>query len=162
METRTEEGPSVKDDRVTVQENPQPSEKAMEGGENKQSEKPLQQQPSSIPKYKPTIPYPARLKQYKEDAQFKKFLNIFKQLHVNIPLVEALSQMPKYAKFMKDLFVNKRKLEELEIMALSGNCSVVIQKVLPRKSTDPRSFSIPCVIRGRNARKSLSRFSSQH
>ena len=38
-----------------------------------------------------------RLKQDKEDAQFKKFINIFKQDHINIPIVKALTQMPKYA-----------------------------------------------------------------
>ncbi|XP_039131793.1 uncharacterized protein LOC120268456 [Dioscorea cayenensis subsp. rotundata] len=98
------------------------------------------------PEYKPVVSYPSRLKQDKEEAQFKKFLRIFKQLHINIPLVEALSQMPKYAKFLKDLLTNKRKLEDLETVTLSGNCSAVIQKMLPKKLTDPGSFIIPCVI----------------
>lgn len=31
-----------------------------------------------------------------EDAQFKRFLDLFKEMHINLPLVEALSQMPKY------------------------------------------------------------------
>lgn len=68
--------------------------------------------------YKPSVTYPTRLKQDNEDAQFKKFLNIFKQLHINIPLFKALLQINKYAKFMKDILTNKRKLEELETVAL--------------------------------------------
>ncbi|XP_039118011.1 uncharacterized protein LOC120253862 [Dioscorea cayenensis subsp. rotundata] len=66
--------------------------------------------------------------------------------HINIPLVEALARMPKYAKFMKDLLTNKRKLEELEIVALPRNCSAMIQTKLPKKLIDPGSFIIPCMI----------------
>lgn len=126
VEARAWEGLSVKKDSVIVQEDPKPAEPIIKEDENKHNELHPQQQQSMVFEYKPYIPYPARLKQDKEDAQFKKFLNVFKQLHINIPFVEALSQMPKYAKFMKDLLTNKRKLEELETVALSGNCSAVI------------------------------------
>eukprot|EP00257_Ricinus_communis_P019363 XP_015578336.1 uncharacterized protein LOC107261717 [Ricinus communis] len=37
------------------------------------------------------------------------------KLHINIPFVEALSQMPKYAKFLKELLSRKRKLEEVSM-----------------------------------------------
>ena len=63
--------------------------------------------------YHPKIPYPARLKQDKIDQQFGKFLNLFKQLRINLPFVEAISQMPKYAKVLKDILSNKRKLEDI-------------------------------------------------
>lgn len=96
--------------------------------------------------YKPVVPYPSRPTQDKEDVQFKKFHNIFKQLHINIPLVEALSQMPKYDKFMKDLLNNKRKLEDMENVTLLGNYFGVIQKKLPKKLIDLSSFIITCVI----------------
>ncbi|GJV32503.1 hypothetical protein Tco_1392903 [Tanacetum coccineum] len=49
------------------------------------------------------IPFPRRLKKEKEKEQFQKFLGNLQQLHINIPFIEALEQMPKYAKFMKDL-----------------------------------------------------------
>jgi len=41
---------------------------------------------------------------------------------------------------------NKRKLEEHEILALTEECSAVIQNKLPAKLKDPNSFSIPCLI----------------
>ncbi|XP_076959026.1 uncharacterized protein LOC143634978 [Bidens hawaiensis] len=63
--------------------------------------------------YVPPIPYPNRLKKEKMEAQYGKFLELFKQLHINLPFIEAISQMPKYAKFLKDVLTNKRKLEEL-------------------------------------------------
>ncbi|GKA62679.1 reverse transcriptase domain-containing protein [Tanacetum coccineum] len=53
------------------------------------------------------IPYPSRLNkeklQDKSDIQVHKFLQMFKKLHFNISLVEALALMPKYAKMLKDL-----------------------------------------------------------
>ncbi|XP_039116475.1 uncharacterized protein LOC120251891 [Dioscorea cayenensis subsp. rotundata] len=126
VEARAKEGSSTEHDGVAVREDPMSSESLVDGGKEKQDEEILQLPTPRVPEYKPTIPYPARLKQDKEEAQFKKFLNVFKQLHINIPLVEALTQMPKYAKFMKDLLTNKRKLEELESVALPRNCSAMI------------------------------------
>lgn len=122
----------------------------------------IKEEPSSLPQqekiqeYKPRIPSLERLKQDKEDALLKKFFNIFKQLHINIPLIEALSQMPKYIKFTKDLLTNKRKLEEIEIVALTGNCLTVLQKKFPKKLADPESFIIPCVMGDGIKEKALS------
>ncbi|KAK9033768.1 hypothetical protein V6N11_049952 [Hibiscus sabdariffa] len=39
---------------------------------------------------RPPPPFPQRLKKQKQDYQFKKFLDILKQVHINLPLVEAL------------------------------------------------------------------------
>ena len=36
------------------------------------------------------IPYPQRLKNHKLDNQFTKFMEVFKNLHINIPFVDAL------------------------------------------------------------------------
>ncbi|XP_073273284.1 uncharacterized protein [Primulina huaijiensis] len=56
-------------------------------------------------------PFPAALKKAKIDAQFGKLLEVFKKLHSNIPFADALMQMPSYAKFLKDILANKRKLK---------------------------------------------------
>ncbi|XP_073309942.1 uncharacterized protein [Primulina huaijiensis] len=56
-------------------------------------------------------PFPAALKKTKMDAQFGKFLEVFKKLYINIPFTNALMQMPSYAKFLKGILANKRKLE---------------------------------------------------
>ncbi|XP_061347235.1 uncharacterized protein LOC133292799 [Gastrolobium bilobum] len=73
-------------------------------------------------------------------------MDIFKKLQVNIPFAEALESMPNYAKFMKDLLSKKRKLKEYETVALTEECSAIIQKKLPPKLKDPGSFSIPIAI----------------
>ncbi|XP_061365407.1 uncharacterized protein LOC133308738 [Gastrolobium bilobum] len=88
------------------------------------------------------VPYPQRLKQDIQKQQYTKFLEIFKKLQVNISFAEALESMSNYAKFMKDLLSRKRKLKEGEIVALTEECSAIIQKKLPPKLKDPGSFSI--------------------
>ncbi|XP_022851136.1 uncharacterized protein LOC111372937 [Olea europaea var. sylvestris] len=94
----------------------------------------------------PKVPLPQRLKKNKLDKQFSKFLDVFEKLHVNIPFAEALNQMPSYVKFMKDILSNKRGLEEYETVALTEECSAILQKKLPPKLKDPGSFTIPCSI----------------
>jgi len=97
-----------------------------------------------LQEHQPKVPYPARLKRDKEDTQFKKFLEIIKQLHINLPLVEAFAQMPKYAKFMKELLTNRKKLEEASTVSLGENCSAIIQSKLPEKIKDPGGLIIEC------------------
>ena len=72
------------------------------------------------------IPFPQRLKKSKLDQQFAKFLEVFKKLHINIPFVDALEQMPSYVKFMKDILSNKRKLGDFETVALTEECSAIL------------------------------------
>ena len=67
---------------------------------------------------------------------------MFKKIEVNIPFVEALAQMPHYAKFMKDILSKKRKLDEEGVVSLSTTCSALIQKNFPMKMQDPDSFTI--------------------
>ncbi|XP_075483716.1 uncharacterized protein LOC142523870 [Primulina tabacum] len=52
----------------------------------------------------------------------------------------------KYAKFLKDILANKRKLEDHVTVNLTENYSALVQNKIPPKLKDPRSFSIPCMI----------------
>ncbi|KAJ9540615.1 hypothetical protein OSB04_027121 [Centaurea solstitialis] len=101
------------------------------------------------------IPYPERLRNQNEELQFKKFLDVFKQLHINIPLVEAIEQMPRYAKFLKDILNKKKKLTEYETVALTKECSALLTNKIPPKMKDPGCFTIPCCIGGKNIGKAL-------
>nr|GEW11714.1 reverse transcriptase domain-containing protein [Tanacetum cinerariifolium] len=96
----------------------------------------------------PRIPYPSRMlkqkQQEKDDIQIQKFWNMFKQLHLNITLAEALVLMPKYQNMLKAPLSNKEKLQELDNIPLNENCSAIILKKLPEKLRDPRKFLIPC------------------
>ena len=111
--------------------------------ENKEKTKP---KASPIQPYEPPIPYPQRLKKREHDQQFAKFLERFKTLHINMPLVECLAQMPKYTKFLKELISNKKKLQEFETVTLTKECSAIISYKLPLKRKHPGSLTIPCAV----------------
>lgn len=121
-----------------------------EGSEQQQEEKnkegSVEKSVNKIPMIHPPVPYPQRLHKQREDKQFSKFLEVFKKLQINIPFVEALEQMPSYAKFMKSILSRKKKLEDFETVALTEECSAVLQRKLPPKLKDPGSFTIPCTI----------------
>nr|GFB48732.1 reverse transcriptase domain-containing protein [Tanacetum cinerariifolium] len=69
---------------------------------------------------------------------------MFKQLHINITLADALILMPKYQKMLKALLSNKEKLQELANTPLNENCSAVILKKLLKKLGDLGKFLISC------------------
>ncbi|XP_052625653.1 uncharacterized protein LOC128132758 [Lactuca sativa] len=94
-----------------------------------------------------TLPFPPRKsKSNEDDGQFKKFLEILSQLHINIPFVEALKQMPTYAKFMKEVLTRKRVWREFETVAMTKSFTSIIKNRLPVKKDDPGSFILPVKI----------------
>ncbi|KAL4384914.1 hypothetical protein GQ457_15G017330 [Hibiscus cannabinus] len=111
------------------------------------SEKPVEKRPPP--------PFPQRLKNQKQDYQFKKFLDILKQVHINLPLVEALQQMPNYAKFLKDMVTRKKRIEEFETVAATETCLALMHNKVPAKKTDPGSFTINCLIGHNHPTKAL-------
>ncbi|RDX92982.1 hypothetical protein CR513_24826, partial [Mucuna pruriens] len=78
---------------------------------------------------------------------------MFRKVEINIPLLDAIKQIPKYAKFLKELCVHKRRKmkgsRELGgvVSALTKNNSTAgISQILPKKCRDPEIFSVPCTI----------------
>ena len=91
-------------------------------------------------------PFPSRFKQSKKEEQEKEILETFRKVEVNIPLLDAIKQVPRYAKFLKELCSNKRKLSGNEKVSVGENVSAVLQRKLPPKCKDPGTFTIPCTI----------------
>ncbi|CAL2240576.1 unnamed protein product [Prunus armeniaca] len=94
----------------------------------------------------PKVPFPRRFLNSKKEQVSKDILETFRKVQVNIPLLDAIQQIPSYAKFLKDLCTNKRKFKEHETVALSEEVSAVLLRKLPPKLKDPGSFTIPCLI----------------
>ncbi|KAG9453915.1 hypothetical protein H6P81_006819 [Aristolochia fimbriata] len=92
------------------------------------------------------LPYPSRAKFDILESSFARFLETFQKLQINIPLLEALRQIPLYGKFLKEVLSGKRKIEEKGTVVLNKNCSAILKNELPRKLKDPGSFTIPCEI----------------
>ncbi|GJX25483.1 DNA-directed DNA polymerase [Tanacetum coccineum] len=86
----------------------------------------------------PPVPFPKRLRKEKDEAQQKKFLENLKQLHINLPFIEALAQMPKYAKFLKGMLTNKDRLEEACKIIMNKGCFAVLLNKLPSKEKKPK------------------------
>ncbi|KAJ9146307.1 hypothetical protein P3X46_028589 [Hevea brasiliensis] len=63
--------------------------------------------------------------------------------------------MPSYTKFFKEILSKKRKLEDYETVALTEECSAILQNKLPPKLKDLGSFSIPCLIGNMKIDKAL-------
>nr|XP_028959986.1 uncharacterized protein LOC103436690 [Malus domestica] len=85
----------------------------------------------------------------------KEILDTFRKVQVNLPLLDAIKQLPKYAKFLKELCTNKRRFNDQEIVALSKEVSAVLQRKLPPKLKDASSFTIPYVIGGKEFKRAL-------
>ena len=111
--------------------------------------------PNNLPLYVPPVPYSLRPVKTKLDKQFGKFLEVFKKLHINIPFMDAFTQMPNYIEFVKDILSNKCKLKEFEVVKLTKECTVILQKKLPPKLKDFKSLYIPYTIGQCNFEKAL-------
>ena len=91
----------------------------------------------SIPKNAPKVTFkelvashpplfPSRLAKSNKEDQEKEMLETFPKVHVNIPLLDAIKQVPRYPNFLKDLCSNKRELKGNEVMYVGENYSVVL------------------------------------
>ncbi|GJU40527.1 hypothetical protein Tco_1193484 [Tanacetum coccineum] len=88
--------------------------------------------PSNEPSKETKLPYPSRVEYEKkgenDKVQIQKFWEMFKKIHVDITLADALILMPKYQKMLKSLLSNKEKLIEIARTPMNANCSAVISK----------------------------------
>ncbi|XP_031119039.1 uncharacterized protein LOC116022454 [Ipomoea triloba] len=116
--------------------------------------KEIMQEPPPVPKAK--LPFPQRFRTDIDNAKYDKFLQMLRQLHVDMPFIDALGEMPRYAKFLKDLLSNKKKLAETATVVLGEECSAILHKNVPRKLKDPGSFTIPCNIGGTTFNRALA------
>ncbi|XP_047941973.1 uncharacterized protein LOC125188913 [Salvia hispanica] len=90
------------------------------------------------------LPFQPKRK-FKLEEQFKHFLNMFCKIHTNIPLVESLQEIPKYAKLLREAVIRKRKPTKADLK-LPHHCSEIIQKEKAVKQRDPGQFIIRCRI----------------
>ncbi|XP_075084744.1 uncharacterized protein LOC142168000 [Nicotiana tabacum] len=107
---------------------------------------PEQVQTQTTGKKRHPTPFPQRLSKYQKDEQYKKFMEMLKQIQVNIPLIDVLKEMPGYTKMMKDLMSRKFDCQDLDTVTLTYTYSVVVMRLIAEKLSDPRSFTIPCTI----------------
>ena len=93
-----------------------------------------------IPMPRPPPPFPQRLVKKTEDGKYRRFITMLKQLSINFPLLEALEQMPGYAKFMKDQVT--KKISSLSRMMVDCSIVVLLLQDLPCKRKKIRVRSL--------------------
>lgn len=100
--------------------------------------------------YKQKNPYPVALVCYRSKDKMREFVQIFGQLKTNLPLCDVLSQVPKYAKLVKEMLSRMKNINNVAVFTLGKHFSEISisKEKLPQKLNDPRSFSIPCVVGG--------------
>ncbi|XP_023905387.1 uncharacterized protein LOC112017160 [Quercus suber] len=107
--------------------------------------------------YKPIPPFPQALAESRKGEKIKDLYETFCRCEVNIPLLDAIKQVPRYAKFLKELCTIKRKQKHkgCEKVRVEENVSAVIQRKHPAKCKDPGMFTIPCTIGNTQLEKAM-------
>ena len=70
---------------------------------------------------------------------------MFNQVKINVPLLDAIQQVPSYAKFLKDKCTKKRKTNVPKKVFLATNISELLSGLIPIKDSD--CPTIACTIR---------------
>ncbi|KAL4283875.1 hypothetical protein GQ457_16G017320 [Hibiscus cannabinus] len=90
---------------------------------------------------RPPPPLPQRLKKHKKGLQFQRFVGMLDQFHLNLHLLDAIDQMPIYAKFLKDIYTKKRMVETIETVVIASEYYSG-KTILPTKKQYLDSFVI--------------------
>ncbi|RDX93861.1 hypothetical protein CR513_23823, partial [Mucuna pruriens] len=109
--------------------------------------------PNSRPERAVPLPFPSRTISSRKPESDEELLKMFRKVEMNIPLLDAIKQVPKYAKFLKELCVHKRRKTKGSkeiggvVSALTRNEEITIgAPTLPKKCRDPGIFFVPCTI----------------
>ncbi|CAM8957151.1 unnamed protein product [Rhodiola kirilowii] len=92
------------------------------------------------------LPFPVQVRAPKKYVMDREVWELFSKVEINIPLLEAIKQIPRYSKFLKELCTNRRRGTQPDQELMSRNVSAVIQRKVPPKCGDPGTYTIPCTI----------------
>ncbi|XP_068305068.1 uncharacterized protein [Pyrus communis] len=67
----------------------------------------------------PNVPFPRRFMQTKKEEAEKDILETFRKVQVNIPLLDAIKQVPRYAKFLKELCTTRKRISNKEVVKVN-------------------------------------------
>ena len=121
-------------------------------------EKPTLQTQVAETKHEPIIskaPFPNWLRSNKQSKHLDKMLEVFKQVQMNIPLLNMIQQVSSYAKILKDLCTKKRTTNVPKRAFLAANVSSYWLSHMPIKYKDSGSPTILCTIGETHIEKAL-------
>ena len=91
--------------------------------------------------YKPVPPFPQTLAESRKGEKIKDLYETFRRCEVNISLLDAIKQEPRYAKFLKELCTIKRK--KLKGRESRGECFCSYSRKTPCKVQRSRYVYYP-------------------
>ncbi|CAN6554745.1 unnamed protein product [Malus baccata var. baccata] len=99
--------------------------------------------------YEPPMPYPERLKPKVKDQQLTDFMKNLSKVQINLPLIDAIKNIPSYAKFFKDVCTKKKKLVDFEKRLGQGEIkpTSVILQLADRSVAYPRGIIEDLIIK---------------
>jgi len=71
---------------------------------------------------------------------------VFNQVRLNIPLLDAIQQVPSYAKFLKDMCTKKKKINVPKKVFQATNISDLLFNQIPVKYKDLGCPTLSCTI----------------
>ncbi|XP_021750536.1 uncharacterized protein LOC110716226 [Chenopodium quinoa] len=118
------------------------------GVEEEEVEQETKANPPTFTSYEPVPPFPEALQDTRRYEKDKDIYETFSKCEVNMPLLNVIKSVPRFAKFMKELCTIKRKhrLRGKEKVKVSAHVSAVFQKKIPEKCGDPGMFIVPITI----------------
>ncbi|CAN6721074.1 unnamed protein product [Malus baccata var. baccata] len=84
--------------------------------------------------------------EHKNDPYLHLCYNLTKRGFNLCAYLFRIKQVPRYAKFLKELCTTRKRMSTKEVVKVGENVSAILQRKLPPKCKDPGSFTIPCVI----------------
>ncbi|XP_071708298.1 uncharacterized protein [Rutidosis leptorrhynchoides] len=116
----------------------------------------LDTEPKTVP-FSKALESPNQFPYGKKGPQPEDMWETFKQLKINLPLLDAIKQVPSYAKFLKDLCTQKRKQRVTlhKKVELTEHLSVVVSGTLPPKFKDLGTPLIAVTVGNVNVKNAL-------
>ncbi|CAN6685860.1 unnamed protein product [Malus baccata var. baccata] len=65
------------------------------------------------------VPFPSRFMHTKKEEAERDILETFRKVQVNIPLLDAIKQVPRYAKFLKELCTTRKRMLTKEVVKVN-------------------------------------------
>ena len=90
------------------------------------------------------MPFPPKPSKTKDDEDFERFAEMIRPIFLCMRLTDMLKVNP-YAKYMKVIITNKRKIPEAEISTMLANYT--FKGGIPKKLGDLGVPTIPCSIK---------------
>jgi hypothetical protein len=94
----------------------------------------------------PALPFPHVMTKQKKVNHNSGIFETFKQVRINIPLLDVIKHVLYYDKFLKDLCTVKKKLNVKKKAFLAEQVSVILQNNNALKYKDPSCPTISCFI----------------